>query len=77
MLCVVRGGKCLCQSADLAAYMCASFSWHFVSMLSYGYFRAMGTAVPQMNAISSICRIGWECCCQYDSASDTPGNARE
>lgn len=32
--CVVRGGKCLCQSADVAGYTYASFSWHFVSMLS-------------------------------------------
>lgn len=50
MLCVVRGGKCLYQSVDLAGYTCASFSCHFVSKMSYGNFGAMGKAVPQMNA---------------------------
>lgn len=42
--------------------------------------RSMSTAVHrcvQMNAISCMCRIGWDCWCQYGSAGYTPGHDRE
>lgn len=56
------GGKCLCQTVDLAGYTCASFSWHcFHAELRK--LCDMGTAVPEMNTDSCTCRTGWDCWC--------------